>query len=160
MRLIRANLHKLDKSDQLLVRLLACTGVRRGEAFAIDREQTEGGCRFVIVGTKTDQSLRRVPLPADLVKRLPKIKGTLFAGRLDSAGKRLSKWLHAIGITDPNKAPMHSFRHRAADRLRAAGCPQDIREELLGHERKTVADGYGKGHPVPVLKKWIDKIGM
>jgi len=31
---------------------------------------------------------------------------------------------------------------------------------ILGHEEKTVADGYGVGHPVPMLKLWIDKIGF
>jgi hypothetical protein len=30
----------------------------------------------------------------------------------------------------------------------------------LGHEEKTVAAGYGVGHPVPMLKLWIDKIGF
>ena len=71
MKLIRANLHRLDKSDQLLVRLLATTGMRRGEAFEIDREQIENGIRFVTIGTKTPQSLRRVPFPADLLPYLP-----------------------------------------------------------------------------------------
>jgi hypothetical protein len=31
---------------------------------------------------------------------------------------------------------------------------------LLGHEKKTVAEGYGLGFPVPLLKRWIDKIGF
>ena len=31
---------------------------------------------------------------------------------------------------------------------------------ILGHEEKTVAEGYGKGFPVPLLKRWIDKIGF
>jgi hypothetical protein len=44
--------------------------------------------------------------------------------------------------------------------LRAAGCPSDIREELLGHEHKTVAAGYGKGSPVTLLRKWLDKVGF
>lgn len=166
VRAMRANLGKLDKADQLLVRLLACTGMRRGEALAIDREHVENGVRYVMVGEKpkpggrkTLQSVRRVPLPADLLKHLPKkITGPLFTGRPDGATHRLGDWLrNDCGITDPLKAPMHSFRHRMQDRLRAAGCPQDIREELLGHERKTVAAGYGKGSPVPVLRKWLDK---
>lgn len=161
MALIRADLHRLDKSDQLLVRMLATTGMRRGEAFQIDREQTEGGCRFCIVGTKTEQSLRRAPFPTALLPHLPKkITGPLFTGRMDSASKRLGKWLRDIGITNPDKAPMHSFRHRAQDRLRAAGCPQDVRWALLGHEEKTVAAGYGQGFPVKMLRQWIDKIGF
>ncbi len=161
MKLIRANLHKLNEHDQLLVRVLATMGVRRGEAFAIAGEQVEKGVRFCMVGTKTEQSLRRVPFPTDLLAHLPKkITKPLFTGRMDNAGKRLSMWLRDIGISNPQKAPMHSFRHRAQDRLRAAGCPSDIREELLGHERKTVAAGYGKGSPVPLLRKWLDRIGF
>ena len=132
MKLIRAGLHRLDDKDQLLVRVLATMGLRRSEAFEIDGEQTEGGCRFVVVGTKTEQSRRRIPFPTDALPYLPeKITGKLFTGRMDAASKRLRAWLTEIGIADPDKAPMHSFRHRAADRLRAADCPQDIRWELL-----------------------------
>jgi integrase len=54
----------------------------------------------------------------------PKITGQLIPGRMDSAAKRLRDWLGEIGITDPDKVPMHSFRHRAAKRLRAAGVRQ------------------------------------
>lgn len=160
MALIRANLSRLDASDQLLLRLLATTGMRRGEAFQIDHEQTEGGCRFAIAGTKTEQSLRRVPFPKALLPHLPaKIKGKLFAGKPNEASKRLNGFLRDIGIADRRKV-VHSFRHRAADRLRAAGVPEDMRWALLGHEHKTVASGYGKGFPVSTLRKAIDKIGF
>ena len=140
--------------------MLATTGLRRGEAFEIDSEQTEGGCRFVIVGTKTEASRRRVPFPAELLPYLPaKIAGPLFTGRKDSATKRLTGFLREIGIVDAAKVA-HSFRHRAQDRLRAAGVPEDVRWALLGHEKRTVASSYGKGFPVPMLKKAIDKIGF
>jgi hypothetical protein len=45
-------------------------------------------------------------------------------------------------------------------KTRAAGCPEDIRWAILGHEEQTVAAGYGEGFPVPLLKQWIDKIGF
>ena len=54
---------KLSAQDRLLLTLLASTGMRRGEAFEISGEMTEHGVRYVVVGTKTDQSRRRVPLP-------------------------------------------------------------------------------------------------
>ena len=136
-------------------------GVRRGEAFAIDREQTENGVRFCVVGSKTEASLRRVPFPKDLLPHLSKkITSPLFTGRLDGATKRLRKWLGDIGISDPNKSPMHSLRDRAKDRLRAAGCPLDVQYELLGHETKTVASGYGRDLPMPLLRKWLDRVGL
>jgi integrase len=165
MRAIKRNLRRLGEADQLLVRLLASTGMRLSEAFEIDGEQKERGVRYVVVGKKTDQSLRRVPLPAAVLPYLPKsIKEPLFAltkhkDPSDAASKRLNRFLDDIGITDPRKVA-HSLRHRAQDRLRVAGCPEDVRWSILGHEEETVAAGYGVGFPVPLLRKWIDKIGF
>jgi integrase len=100
---------------------------------------------------------------------LPKaIKGPLFAGdtadatmrrETRAASKRLNRFLNECGIADARKVA-HSLRHRAQDRLRAAGAPQDIREALLGHSKVTVGEGYGIGFPVPLLKRWIDKVGF
>jgi integrase len=156
----KRNLGQLDKSEQLLFRLLAATGMRLSEAFEIDGEKKERGCRYVIVGHKTPQSHRRIPLPATVLPFLPPtIKGPLFRNSPRTASKRLNRFLNEIGIADRRKV-IHSLRHRAQDRLRAAGCPVDYRWALLGHEEKTVAESYGLGFPVPMLKKWIDKIGF
>ena len=157
----KRNLDKLSEPDQLLIRLLGSTGMRLSEAFEIEGEERENGCRYVVVGKKTEQSLRRVPLPAAVLPFLPRrIKGPLFAGdTAAAASKRLNRFLNDCGIADPRKV-VHSLRHRAQDRLRAAGCPEDIRWAILGHEEETVAAGYGEGFPVPLLKQWIDKIGF
>jgi integrase len=156
----KRNLDQLDKNDQLLFRLLAATGMRLSEAFEINGEMKERGCRYVIVGHKTPQSHRRVPLPATVLPYLPKvIHVPLFAGGAPAASKRLNKFIRRIGIVDKGKV-VHSLRHRAQDRLRAAGCPVDYRWALLGHEMETVAEAYGLGFPVPMLKKWIDRIGF
>jgi len=160
IRNVKQNLDRLDEGDQLLFRMLAATGMRLSEAFEIDGEMKERGCRYIIVGSKTSQSLRRVPLPAAVLPFLPrKIEGPLFPGGPRAASKRLNRFLNDVGIGDRRKV-VHSLRHRAQDRLRAAGCPEDCRWAILGHEKKTVAEGYGVGFPVPVLRKWIDKIGF
>jgi integrase len=164
MKEVRHNLARLSESDQLLVRLLGSTGMRLSEAFEIEGEEKEKGCRYVIVGKKTEQSLRRVPLPAAVLPFLPKtITGPLFPRTTrdppDAASKRLNRFLDDCGIADPRKV-VHSLRHRAQDRLRAAGCPEDVRWAILGHEEETVPAGYGEGFPVPLLRKWIDRIGF
>jgi integrase len=161
IRTLKRNLHLLSESDQLLFRVLATTGMRLSEAFEIDGEMKERGIRYVIIGSKTRQSLRRVPLPAALLPFLPReIKGRLFkADPRGAASKRLMRFLKVSGIDDPSKV-VHSLRHRAQDRLRAAGCPEDVRWAILGHEKTTVAAGYGEGFPVPLLRRWIDKIGF
>ena len=88
------------------------------------------------------------------------IKGPLFPGQRRPAGaasKRLNRFLDEIGIVDPRKVT-----HYAASGARSAAggrLPARLRWAILGHEEKTVAAGYGEGFPVPLLKKWIDKIG-
>lgn len=47
----KRNLDRLDESNQWLFRLLAATGMRLSEAFEIDGEMKERGCRYVIVGS-------------------------------------------------------------------------------------------------------------
>lgn len=49
---MKRNFGQLDKHDQLLFRMLAATGMRLSEAFEIENEQKEGGCRYVIIGKK------------------------------------------------------------------------------------------------------------
>jgi integrase len=160
IRNVKRNLDRLDEGDQQLFRVLAATGMRLSEAFEIDGEMKERGCRYIIVGRKTSQSLRRVPLPAVVLPFLPrKIEGLLFPGDPRAASKRLNRFLNGVRIEDRRKV-VHSLRHRAQDRLRAAGCPEDLRWAILGHEQKTVAAGYGEGFPVPLLRRWIDKIGF
>ena len=160
IRNVKQNLDRLGESDRLLFRVLAATGMRLSEAFQIDDEMKEHGCRYIIVGRKTSQSLRRVPLPTALLPFLPrKIEARLFHGGPKAASKRLNRFLNDVGIDDRRKV-VHSLRHRAQDRLRAAGCPEDCRWAILGHEEETVAEGYGEGFPVPMLKRWIDKIGF
>ena len=150
----------LSENDQLLFRALATTGMRLGEAFQIDSEQTEREIRYCVVGTKTEASRRRVPFPADLLPHLPKkITGLLFNGNVKAASKRLNDFLDDSGLTDPSIV-IHSLRHRAADRLRAYECPIDIRRAILGHEDGSVSEGYGEGFPVKILREWIDEIGF
>lgn len=150
----------LSENDQLLFRVLATTGMRLGEAFQIDSEQTEREIRYCVVGTKTEASRRRIPFPANLLLHLPKkIKGSLFTGNVKAASKRLNDFLDDCGLTDPSVV-IHSLRHRAADRLRAYECPVDIRRAILGHEDSSVSEGYGEGFPVKILREWIDKIGF
>jgi len=160
MALCKKHLDTLSERDALLFRLLATTGARLGEAYHINGEQKEHGVRYVVIGSKTKASLRRVPLPKDLLPYLPKvIKGPLFTGSPKAASGRLNTFLDDCGLKD-KAIVIHSLRHRAADRLRAAECPQDIRYALLGHEKKSIAEGYGEGFAVTTLKKWVDKIGF
>ena len=138
LRRLKRNLGALDKSEQLLFRVLGSTGMRlsRRRSRSTAR-RPNAACATSSSGHKTEQSERRVPLPAGLLPYLPKtIKGKLFAGRANEASKSLeSNFLRDCGITDPRKV-LHSLRHRAQDRLRAFECPQDMRWARAGPRGK------------------------
>jgi integrase len=149
----------LDPEERLLWTWLATTGVRLSEPFQIVEEFREKSLRFVRVGTKTEQSYRFLPIPDAVLPYLPeRITGPVFVGGAKHLGRRLMRFVRHIGITDERKV-IHSLRHRAKDRLRAEGCPEDIQFAIFGHEKKTVAAGYGKGYPISVLKSWVERIG-
>jgi integrase len=164
---VKNNLHKLRDEDQLLWIWLATTGMRLSEPFEVDREFEEAGIRYIVVGHKTPSSRRRIPIPDPVAKRLPKpITAKVFSDKAETAAKRIRYFLKGLGISydkakdSGNKTQtLHSLRHRAADRLRAADCPDQIRYELLGHEEVTIAQSYGRGYPVAKLKDWIEKVG-
>jgi integrase len=175
MALIRGNLDKLRPEDRHLLTWLVHTGMRLSEPYQIEEEFEElneevspDPVRYVIVGTKTDSSLRRVPIPDAVLPYLPaKIVGPLFtqatdekeiAAEVAAASKRLNRFLRSIGIKDTRKV-VHGFRHTAKDRLRAVRCPKEYQLGILGHDKKTVADDYGTGESVVILKEWIEKIG-
>ena len=157
LELCRNGLGKLSDQDRLLFRLLCTTGMRLGEAMSIAREEVQGGIRFVTIGTKTESSHRRVPLPASVLPYLPaKITAPLFSGTTNAASKRLNSWLRDLGVADKAKS-VHSLRHRAHDVLREVGCPEPIQRALLGHA-KDVHAKYGEGQPLAILREWVDRI--
>jgi integrase len=80
MAAMRAVLPELDDEHRLLWIWLATTGMRLSEPFQVSEEFSAQGVRFVIVGTKSESSERRVPIPDAVIPLLPaKIKGPLFS---------------------------------------------------------------------------------
>jgi integrase len=157
-----ANAHmlpKLGQDERLMWLILAATGMRHSEAFAIREEFREDGIRYVRVGKKTDSSKRRVPLPDCLLPHLPaKIFSPLFE---DPSLKNISKnLLRAVRrtVTKDERKVVYSLRHRVHTRLRAIGCPIDVQKEIVGHENGDHGN-YGK-FAIATLKPWIDQIGL
>lgn len=112
---------------------------------------------------KTTSSDRRVPLvgmaleAAKAAVELARTDDGLFVAYAKARGadlasaavnKRLQKW----GLTS------HDFRHAMKDRLRDAGCTQDIRDAIQGHAHNGVAETYGRGHTLSTMRDWLERI--
>ncbi|SFE10254.1 hypothetical protein [Methylobacterium sp. 13MFTsu3.1M2] len=167
MALFRENAFpKMGRDEKLLWMMMATTGMRQSECDSLVEEFQENGIRFWMIGVtpgrqaKTTTSMRRVPIPDALIPMLPeRITGRVFSKPMVIINKNVGRWMERVGITDPRKVP-YSLRHRAHDRMRAAACPRDIQLQIVGHDKNTIHDDYGEGHPMPILKDWVEKIGF
>jgi len=66
-----------------------------------------------------------------------------FGARGGNMTKQVSRWVRALGITDPRVAPSHAWRHRFKTLCRRFGVSSDIGDALTGHSARTVGDAYG-----------------
>ncbi len=160
MALCYRNLSRLSSSDQLLWKLLAKTGMRLGEAMSINREYAErcSNIRYVEIGTKTQSSERKVPIPLDI--GMPdEVRGRLFKGTAAAASKRLNRHIKA---SIPDWTPdlvVHSLRHRTIEVLRIViKADPYLRRRLVGHAAQDVHDLYGNdGPPMRLLVPLVEQ---
>lgn len=165
--------------------IMAFTGMRVSEALQLsvrDLRQDNGIHYFAVHADDPDKTIkngqrRSVPMhPAliaegllDYAATLPP-DGPLFPDkRLDKFGRRggrgwnaVGKWVReTAGIGDPRKGPDHSWRHRMEDELRNAEVPEDVRDAVVGHSRKTVGRVYGvRGEALRRLADAVDRLKL
>lgn len=72
----------------------------------------------------------------------------------NSASACLNKWIKANVNED---MVIHSMRHAMRDRLRNVECPPDVIDAIGGWARDGVGEGYGRGHSLTTLHKWLEK---
>jgi len=80
----------------------------------------------------------------------PRKAGTVFNPNTASAA--LNKWLKENGLAKEGQG-LHSFRHTLVDRLRDAGVPKDVREQIGGWKSQGLSEGYGRGFSLARLRE-------
>jgi integrase len=149
--------------------LLAYTGARGGEITQLRVQDIEQhrACGPVLLITpdagsvKTDKA-RLVPIHPHLIEmglldyvaaveaRLGKSWPLFYHPRPKpsskhpavGARKQLAEWVRGRGITDAGVQPLHGWRHTFLTRATRARIDPRIRDEIVGHVPRTVADQY------------------
>jgi site-specific recombinase XerD len=148
--------HGLAERDQLVIRTLAMTGLRRSELIALDWcDVTMDGQRSsLLVRRGKGKKPRRQPLPADLTDELAQLRaerqpspsdpvfcglkgGRLQSGILADIVRRASK---RAGIT--KHVTVHTLRHTTATWLRQATGDTRLVAEYLGHADLSTVSRY------------------
>jgi integrase len=143
-----------------LIRLLLGSGVRLGEALALDWRDVNLTAGYIAVRVSKTK-VRAVPISDDAIAALTELraKRTLVDDRLPvfvapRTGKRLGGWsvshafpkiLVAAGLP---RMRVHDLRHGTASLMLAAGTPMRVISEQLGHANPAItAKTYA--HVVP-----------
>jgi len=159
------------RCDELCGAMTEDVGVEDGvNVIRIDVANREAGG-----SVKNVASIRSIPLhPALLAEGFlnyvdslprggplfPDLTPDRFGRRGGNGSKTIGRWIRRrVGISDPRKAPNHSWRHRFADECRKAGISRELRFAIEGHAGGQVGDTYGsEGHPLRILAEAIRKL--
>jgi integrase len=155
--------------ERLLIELTLTTGLRSGEVRGLtwDSVDLEGKRLFIErqanrrgeeAATKTETSVRPIPVPAYLIPELKRwklacpvtVRGLVFPGEPNAAGDRnpidadiLLRHILRRALRRAGLPPLrfHDLRHMAGTLMHEAGVPLKRAQEILGHasERTTLA---------------------
>jgi integrase len=163
--------------------VMAFTGMRVGEVMQMTGAdiRRDGHIWFIAVNeddpskSVKNSQRRSVPIhPAliaegfiDYAKRIaaddplfPDKRADKFGQRGGRAWNLVGTWVRdVVQITDRRKAPNHSWRHRMEDELRNVETPEDVRDAIMGHVRKTTGRIYGvRGEALRRLYRELSKV--
>jgi integrase len=167
-----------DKDDEMrwILALVSDTGMRLGEGVGLLKSDINLDCEIPHIDLKphpwrrlkTKGSERCIPLVGaslwaskrilennnDSIYAFPRYTNHTISNT-NSASAALNKWLKEQLTED---FVIHGFRHSMRDRLRAVECPSDIVDRVGGWITAGVGQSYGKGYPLEVISKWMNKI--
>jgi len=168
-----------DDQRRWAIAMLSDTGARQAEVVGLRKDEVmlSGDIPHIIVrpnqnrGLKTKQSERGVPLVGEAqwaAQRAMTTEGeNLFpvfqpkqvgrAFNANTASAALNKWVKEKHLAKKGQG-LHSFRRTLVDRLRDAGVPKDIRDQIGGWASQGVSEGYGQGFSLAKLQEAMLRI--
>lgn len=175
---IQQIISRADGQFAVLYTLLAATGLRVGEALALEAQHYRGGTLRIQQGIwngrvqspKTRAGTREVDLTAAVAAMLETFldgrkTGFMFRTNTGSAlaqSNVLRRSLHPIlASMGREKAGFHGFRRFRVTHLRKQGTPEDLLRFWIGHGDKTVTDRYAKlCEDVTYRKAQAERVGI
>lgn len=109
---------------------------------------------------KTDQSDRDIPLVGialDAMRRFPD-GFPRYRDNGDAFSAAVNKFLEEHKLRETEQHVLYSLRHSFKDRLRQAEAPDELTDELMGHD--THKPKYGDGHGLHLKLKFLERIAL
>lgn len=166
LKAIQQRCREMDDQRRWAIAMMSDTGARQAEIVGLRSDDVflANAVPHILIRPnrnrrlKNAQSERKVPLVGEALwaaKRAlvtaddnlfpvfqPRSPGSAFNANTASAA--LNKWLKENGLARSGQG-LHSFRHTFVDRLRNAGVPKDVREQIGGWKSQGISEAYGQG---------------
>lgn len=154
--------------------ILCACGLRINEALGVLSRHLKSDAFYVesqedgnreLAALKSDNSLRRIPLPADMHAMLApyRFRGERLAlgvkGQVlmeNNVRRSLYAVMRKVGL--PLISP-HRLRKAFSTWLENNGCPKSVRRSLLGHSNNDLDGRYNKAHE-DLCREWMGKFFM
>jgi integrase len=109
---------------------------------------------------KTEFSWRDIPLVGVSLEAMRQFPDGFprYRDNGDAFSAAVSKFLEDHGLRETERHTLYSLRHGFKDRLREAEAPDELADELMGHDTKKPK--YGDGHGLHLKLKYIERIAL
>jgi len=108
---------------------------------------------------KTRSSNRQIPLVGAAVAGLRMVpRGFPRYKAADSVSNLVNKYFEVHDMKPTAEHTLYSLRHTFKDRLRDAGAPEEVIDNLMGHASR--GPKYGRGHVLETKLKWLQQIAF
>ena len=172
---IKGECMAIDDDIRWLVALISDTGMRLAEAagLMVKDIQLDAPIPFVKVtehshrSLKTKTSNRVIPLAGASLWAAKRIVSGTASGfcfprynqttttNANSASAAINKWLKSVSNQD---IVVHGMRHGVRDRLRSAGAPTEIIDQIGGWSYQNIGQSYGDGYDLETTFQWIERM--
>lgn len=157
----------LHEQARLLVYAMADTGARESELCGLKPGDIflDEEIPYIWIRAHENQSLktatseRKIPLVGAALYAFKKVPmGFNYYKSADVASNSINKYLRENSLKPTPKHSLYSLRHTFKDRLRDAGAPEEVIDELMGHKKS--GPKYGRGHMIERKYEWLSKIAF
>lgn len=167
-KLLRGNaLSGLNLEARLLIFAMADTGARESELIGLQPEDIllKENIPHIWIKARDDHALktlhseRKIPLVGASLHAFSQLPGGFTHYRnADTASTTVNKYLRENDLKPTDNHSLYSLRHTFKDRLRDAGAPEEVIDELMGHRSR--GPKYGRGHMLETKHEWLKKIAF
>ena len=157
----------LNAEARLLIFAMADTGARESELIGLQPKDIllEEKIPHIWIRARNDHALktlhseRKIPLVGASLHAFSQLpQGFCHYRNADTVSTTINKYLRENKLKPTYDHSLYSLRHTFKDRLRDAGAPEEVIDELMGHRSR--GPKYGRGHMLETKHEWLKKIAF